>query len=127
MSCRLHGLKNRLTGLRMLLLAAAVFNAAEFVPQAARAEERLFRLALAEGTPRQAPPTFQARQGDVIFIEIESDQALEVHLHGYDSETTVAAGQAASLRFEALYSGRYPAEAHGASLQGPLFYLEVLP
>jgi hypothetical protein len=127
MSCGLNGRKHTARHHWARLLLLLFLCAAAFLSWAAQAEERFFRVIVAKEAPPVKTPTFQVRQGDAVRVAIESDQAIEVHLHGYDIVTTAAAGQAASLRVEALYSGRFPAEIHGASLEGPLFYLEVLP
>ena len=70
-------------------------------------------------------------QGDQVEIVWTSDQTITLHLHGYDIETSVAAGQAMTMSFEAYATGRFPITSHGHGGQdhghATLIYLEVHP
>jgi len=71
-------------------------------------------------------------QGDRVELEVSSDEAAELHLHGYDKLMSVVPGKPGTLRIEANIAGRFALEAHSFGSAGKpmhlvLFYLEVLP
>lgn len=110
-----------------VVLGLLLFGMSLVQTDGAEAEERVFRVTLSGGSAPEGAPTFRVREGDSVTLEITSDRALEVHLHGYDLQLRLQPGKEASLRLEARHSGRFPAEGHGAAATVPLFYLEVLP
>jgi len=109
---------------------AAVATVAGAPP--ARSEERNFALAVAAKAPAE-PFVFAARRGDAVVIAITSEIAAELHLHGYNLEARLAAGGAATWRFQARATGRYPINVHrpgdkaGHRHAPPVAYLEVRP
>lgn len=70
-------------------------------------------------------------EGDVVELIWTSDEAAELHLHGYDLEFDVRPGEPASIVFEAYATGRFPITSHGWGEGGhshdALTYLEVYP
>jgi periplasmic copper chaperone A len=70
-------------------------------------------------------------EGEVIELRWTSDEAVELHLHGYDIEIDVEPGEPASMVVEANASGRFPIESHrwgnGGHSEEALTYLEVYP
>jgi len=71
-------------------------------------------------------------QGDMVELEFTSDEATELHLHGYDKLLSIRPGKSATLSFAATIAGRFPLEAHsfdGATNRSHavLLYLEVYP
>ena len=70
-------------------------------------------------------------QGDTIELRWTSDEAVELHLHGYDVEIHVAPDQPAATTIEAFAAGRFPITSHGWGGSGhghhALTYLEVYP
>jgi len=74
-------------------------------------------------------PTVRVQQGDTLLLDLRSDVALNVHLHGYDVPLSLKPGIQGRLKLEATTLGRFPLVAHGADHQhGPaLLYLEVVP
>jgi hypothetical protein len=71
-------------------------------------------------------------EGQTVELRWTADEAVELHLHGYDIETKVNPGAPASMRFTAHATGRYPVTMHGHSHGGghsekTLLYLEVHP
>lgn len=86
-----------------------------------------FEVFLEDGRPHQSNRTLQATRGDRVSILVRSDQAVTLHLHGYDRELAVPAGGEAKLQFEANAAGRFPVEAHGGHGHEPLFHLEIRP
>ena len=68
-------------------------------------------------------------KGDDVALRWTSDQAVTLHLHGYDIETKVPARGTAEMRFCARAAGRFPVERHepGADPHTPkaLLYAEA--
>lgn len=104
----------------------------------------LMRAAVAQDSPKRviearienrkvvAPmEAIRITEGDVIELRWTSDEAVELHLHGYDIEIEVKPGESASMVVDARATGRFPIESHGWGNGGhgeeTLTYLEVLP
>jgi len=79
-------------------------------------------------------------QGDVVELRWSSDEAVELHLHGYDVELRVGPDAPATMAIEAFAAGRFPITSHGWGGGGDsggdgdsggghdaLTYLEVYP
>jgi hypothetical protein len=50
--------------------------------------------------------------GDTVFIVVESDESAELHVHGYDREAEVEAGQKSQVSFTADLEGVFEVELH---------------
>ena len=70
-------------------------------------------------------------QGDVIELRWITDEAVDLHLHGYDVELHVGPEEPAAMTIEAYAAGRFPITSHGWGDGGhghqALTYLEVYP
>jgi hypothetical protein len=70
-------------------------------------------------------------QGEEIEIHWTSNQATELHLHGYNVKTKVAGEGEAIMTVKARTAGRFAVESHGFGAdhhaEKTLLYLEVLP
>jgi hypothetical protein len=70
-------------------------------------------------------------QGNAVELHWNSDEQVELHIHGYNLELTVVAGEPGILEFDAHASGRFPITSHGWGKGGhshdALTYLEVYP
>jgi hypothetical protein len=70
-------------------------------------------------------------EGDVIELRWTSDEAVELHLHGYDLVLHVRPDQPAAMVIEAYATGRFPITSHGWERGGhghdELTFLEVYP
>jgi len=70
-------------------------------------------------------------EGDVIELRWTTDEAVELHLHGYDIELHLRPGEPAALVVEAYATGRFPITSHGWGGAGhghdALIHLEVYP
>jgi len=110
-------------GISFLGLATGAF-AADTVTFDLRIVERK-----AEGGVR----TVRVPQGAKVVLRIRSDEAMKVHVHGYDVEQRAKPGEVATVTLEARWTGRFPVTAHlppskGAHGREPtLLYLEVHP
>jgi hypothetical protein len=70
--------------------------------------------------------TIRFQQGDLIRLRWTTDEAMVLHLHGYDIEGDIAAGVPTSMVFDADLAGRFPTERHGTK-PVTLVYVEVYP
>lgn len=70
-------------------------------------------------------------EGETIDLRWTSDEAVDLHLHGYDIELRVVPGAAAVMVVNAVTTGRFPITSHGWAGGGHghdgLAYLEVYP
>lgn len=75
-------------------------------------------------------------QGQWIALHWVTDEAVSLHLHGYDIEHKVSPGNPAVMQFKAHATGRFPItshgfgdnkEGHGKGHHAALLYLEVYP
>lgn len=76
--------------------------------------------------------TFRLVEGDKVTIVWESDESVELHLHGYDINAVARPGEPASLQFVAANTGRFPVTTHGFGGRSEhrhraLIYIEVYP
>ena len=97
---------------------------------------RQFRIDITDRKVEAAPNVVRVSQGETVEIVLTSDEAAELHLHGYDLKLSLTPNMPGTLRFTAKIAGRFPLEAHrfgaGSSSgrhrgDGPLLYVEVHP
>ena len=67
---------------------------------------------LVGGEPQGGVRTIRVRQGDVVRLRVESDQASEIHVHGYDIEQEAGPGKPAVFKFTADLEGIFEVESH---------------
>ncbi len=70
-------------------------------------------------------------QGEQVELRWTSNEATELHLHGYNVTTKVDANGEAAMTIDARAAGRFAIESHGFGAdhhaEKTLIYLEVLP
>jgi heme/copper-type cytochrome/quinol oxidase subunit 2 len=71
------------------------------------------------------PSAIRLVQGDEITLNIRTDRADELHIHGYDLRANLLPGQVVSLTFIATVTGRFGIELHKAHVA--IGALEVYP
>lgn len=87
----------------------------------------------------------RVKKGDTVRLQWQSDEAVEVHVHGYNIKTEIEPGVPAEVTFTARATGRYPVTSHGFGTaeerkkkthshghglpgsESALIYIEVLP
>jgi hypothetical protein len=85
----------------------------------------IFELHVRDGRLVSGPQVIRLRQGDEILLRITSDTSDEFHLHGYNRELQLKAGEPATLQIHADLAGRFGYELHHMPTE--LGALEVLP
>ena len=91
---------------------------AEPAPQA-----RVVDVTLAGGEVMGVESRVDVAVGEQLVLRFTSDQAEEIHVHGYDLYADLVPGQTAQLAFKADLPGSYEVELHQAGR--PLFQLRV--
>lgn len=91
-------------------------------------------LFIIERTVQREEKTIRVTQGDSIELVWHSDEAGELHLHGYDISFEVSPQAPAMVSFKAHATGRFPITSHGFGAQKgqghgheALLYIEVYP
>lgn len=74
------------------------------------------RITVENGVAKGGIVRASVTEGDVVLV-VTSDVADEIHLHGYDLSTEVAAGGTARLPFTATIPGRFEVELEIRSTQ----------
>lgn len=64
------------------------------------------------GEPVGGVAEIEVVKGDEVTIEVSSDRAGEVHVHGYEIEKPVEAGGTTRVRFTAEIDGKFEIEQH---------------
>lgn len=75
------------------------------------------RITVKDSAPEGGIARETVHQGDDVVLVVTSDVADEIHLHGYDLSTEVAAGGTARLPFTATIPGRFEVELESRSTQ----------
>jgi plastocyanin len=81
------------------------------------------KVAVSGGKVAPRPSIHKIKKGQTVRIVVTSDKADEIHVHGYEKEKAVAAGEPGTIEFTADQTGRFEVETHETGLQ--LFQLEV--
>ncbi|MDA0339312.1 MAG: hypothetical protein O2910_05665 [Proteobacteria bacterium] len=75
--------------------------------------------------------TIKIHEDDVVDVQWSSDEAAELHIHGYDLHINVRPGKTTNSTIKAHATGRFPITSHGWGDGGhghdALAYLEVHP
>ena len=121
----------------LLAMAASHGAFAQFPakPEARRAIDlRIVGKRIEEG-----PTTVRLVRGEKVVLRWLSDEALDIHVHGYDIELALSPGVTGTMPFDARVAGRFPVTAHVPAAQREkkgadkshreptLLYLEVHP
>jgi hypothetical protein len=104
---------------------ASASSASEAPMPGVSARSEVFELVIKSGRPVGGPKLLQVHEGEQVTLNIQSDSADELHLHGYDLHAHITPEQTASLQFNANRTGRFGLELHKAHTE--LGALEVYP
>lgn len=115
----------------IVVLGVALLGAAPVV--------REFDICIRDRHVEGGASTLRVNRGDTVLLRWRSDEAVSLHVHGYDLHANLSAASPATIRFQAAVAGRFPITAHefGAAAdqdarpkkhrEVTLLYLEVLP
>lgn len=71
-------------------------------------------ITVAGGKVSTADRTVKIKRGQSVALTITSDQADEVHVHGYDLTLDLVAGKPTTIKFDADQTGKFEVELHEA-------------
>lgn len=121
---------------RFPIVAAGFALAAVFSWAEGERPLKTFALDIAHGLAPVGQRAVRVAKNDRVRFRITSDEAGEVHLHGYNLEARVVAGKTVDLSVTVNATGRYPLYWHPATeapraasghSAAPLATLEVRP
>lgn len=114
---------------RSIPLALVFVTVAILLAWQVAAEPQVIERTIRAGTLPRDQQVIRVRQGDDVTIRWSADQALTLHLHGYNIEIKVAPGAPGTMRVHARAAGRFPIEVHAekGGRETTLAYLEVHP
>ena len=96
-------------------------------PEVPAAPEPL-QIELRDGEPVGGLAELEVTKGDPVRLAVSSDEDAELHIHGYEIEDELVAGQVTRVGFRADIDGRFEIEAHAhTSGDIPLAELSVQP
>jgi FtsP/CotA-like multicopper oxidase with cupredoxin domain len=72
---------------------------------------------LVGGQPVGGKKQISVKKGDTVRLKVTSDEAGEIHVHGFDLEAEAAPGKPASFTFTANIEGRFDVESHVGNVQ----------
>ncbi|MGH3520452.1 MAG: hypothetical protein ACRDQ7_24340 [Haloechinothrix sp.] len=72
------------------------------------------RFTVEGGKRTKGPDRIEVGAGDTVTIEVTSDTADELHVHGYDEVLELTPGEQATLEFTADIPGVFEIELHGS-------------
>ncbi|MFE9930399.1 hypothetical protein [Streptomyces sp. NPDC005533] len=77
---------------------------------------RTVTVTVRDGKVSPAPARTELRRGERVALRVTSDRADTLHVHGYDKELALPAGQEATLILTADRTGLFEVETHGSHL-----------
>jgi len=119
-------------GRRLLVLIAAIglmaalLGSRTAVRQAQGQSPQRFDLRIENGRLAGSLKTIRVQLNDAVEINWSADRRTVLHLHGYNIETIVDAGESQTMSFTARATGRFPIETHGVR-HTVVIHLEVHP
>jgi hypothetical protein len=84
---------------------------------AAEAAPSYTTIEVRDGEPVGGPKEISLEKGDTARIELRSNRAGELHIHGYDEYVDLKAGKPARTRFRANLEGIFEIEDHDTGTQ----------
>ncbi|MEU3903656.1 hypothetical protein AB0F20_07515 [Streptomyces goshikiensis] len=78
--------------------------------------DRTVTIAIRGGKVTPAPGRTELRRGERVALRVTSDRADTLHVHGYDKELALPAGQEATLTLTADRTGLFEVETHESGL-----------
>lgn len=104
--------------------SAAPASKAPAAPESTeQAAPAVHRFTIEGGELAEGPDRIEVAKGETVVIEVTSDVADELHVHGYDKQLVLAAGKPAKLEFVASIPGAFEIELH--EFHGQLTQLRV--
>ncbi|MFK0251820.1 hypothetical protein ACIQUM_44585 [Amycolatopsis azurea] len=94
------------------LLAVTGCSGSDGSGPAPSAETKTVKFSVTEGKRTAGPEEVAVRTGENVALEVISDQADELHVHGYDKAAQLAPGVPGTVSFTANIDGIFEVELH---------------
>jgi hypothetical protein len=104
--------------------AITLFAAAWWRPAAA-GEPATVSVVVKGGKPVDGPSVVKLKRDDAVVLQVVTDTADELHLHGYNLHLKLQPNVPATLKFVARRTGRFSFELHKAGTELGVF--EIYP
>jgi len=98
--------------MRRIVAILSVIGMLGLAAPLARAAELTFALKIEHGHVPANMRLIRVMQGDMVKLELSTDQRQFVHLHGYEILKEVMPGTVIELAFTANLTGRFPVHLH---------------
>ncbi|MFC7306901.1 hypothetical protein ACFQVC_22050 [Streptomyces monticola] len=85
-------------------------------PEQGGAVDRTVTVTVTDGRVQPPPGRVELDQGDRVRLKVTSDRTDTLHVHGYDKEAALRAGEPGTLTFTADRTGLFEVETHGSGL-----------
>jgi len=108
-----------------VLLCLAVAGASFDATAAEGENQRVISVEFKGGQVIAGPQVVKLKRDDEVTLNVLSDRADELHLHGYDLHLKLQPNQTATLKFVARRTGRFSFELHTGGVE--LGVLEIYP
>lgn len=82
----------------------------------ATGDKIVVKIALADGSVTPLGERLDVKSGQEIELQVTSDRADELHIHGFDTTLQIKAGESQTHTFTADRTGRYEIETHSPAL-----------
>jgi hypothetical protein len=103
-------------GSRSTLAGATAGNTAASASPSTSSSGTNVKVVIADGKVTPDPSRkVEVATGDQVHVRVTSDHPDEVHVHGYDIEKEVSAGETVTIDFTADIPGQFEVEAHHLS------------
>lgn len=124
--------KNLFISSTMLAALVFIFSPTPIEAGENEAAVKRYELTIIERKVQAEENTLRITQGDSVELVWLSDEAAELHLHGYDISFEVSPAAPSVVSFEARATGRFPVTSHGFGGEQShghkaLLYIEVYP
>jgi len=112
----------RVAALALLVACAGAWRDAAV---AGNDDGQVVSLVVKGGRLAAGPQVIKLKRDDKVTLNVLSDRADELHVHGYDLQLKLAPDQTATLQFAAKRTGRFTLELHKSGTELAVF--EIYP
>ncbi|MFJ2094346.1 hypothetical protein ACIOEW_34590 [Streptomyces sp. NPDC087901] len=96
--------------------ATATLGGATSTPTPTRTPDATVEISVRDGKVSPTPGRTEVKKGRTVRLQVRSDRADTLHVHGYDKEARLPAGRTVTLTFTADRTGLFEVETHESDL-----------
>ena len=106
-------LGRRASGLGAAVILYSALLSVLGLPGPSAQEAVFFDLAIRERATHGVDGPIRVYEGDRVMLRWTTDEAVEIHLHGYDVRVALTPGDLAAMELLAFATGRFEITSHG--------------